>query len=157
MYSINLDRFTKFTTHRPIYHSFVHYQVRFTTLTKQSYLSLSCTVSTSIDSLYLQHTDLFITLLYSINFERFNILRKQCPIYLSFVQYQLRYMHYTYNTLSYLSLFCTVTTSRDSIYSQSTVLFISLLYSINFDRFTKVTTNCHIYHSFVQDRNQQIR
>jgi len=33
-------------------------------------------------------------------------------------------------------------------------LFISLLYSIKFSRFTKLTKHCPIYHSFVTDQNQ---
>ena len=33
---------------------------------------------------------LFISLMYSINFDRFTTLTKHFPIYLSFVQYQLR-------------------------------------------------------------------
>ena len=98
-----------------------------------SSISLPCAVSSSIYSLHSPFNVLFIFLLYRINFGRFTILTKHCPIIL---QYQLRQIHEHHKTLVYLSLY----------------------YIINFVIYSKLTSTVLIITLFiVNDRNQQVR
>ena len=73
-------------------------------------------------------------------------------LYISLLYSTLQYLLYTHHSLHYLSLFCAVSASTDSLTNKAlpylslfcvyftrlpnTVLFITLLYTFNFDRIT---------------------